>query len=76
MPKNSSMFYMCNGILKIKTRILMREDTKRFRYPIVLPYDHSEIKKFTFIRHIILNLDGVKIFMNNLREDFLILKYR
>ena len=25
--------------------ILMREDISRFQYPIVLPYDHSEVEK-------------------------------
>ena len=48
-----------NGILKVKTRILMREDTSRFRYRIVLPYDHPEVKKFIRTRQLNLKLVGI-----------------
>ena len=34
-----------NGNLKVKNGNLMREDTSRFQYQIVLRYDHPEVKK-------------------------------
>ena len=63
-PKNKCLkalqcFMHANGILKVKTRILMREDISRFQYPIVLPYDHPEAEKLIRTWHLNLYLVGV-----------------
>ncbi|GFY53956.1 uncharacterized protein TNIN_317901 [Trichonephila inaurata madagascariensis] len=34
-----------NGILKVKTRILMRKDTRDFLYPTILPSRHPVVEK-------------------------------
>ena len=69
-------FVDTDKLMKVKTRILMRDDTRNFRYPVVLPSNHPVVEKLIRTRHLNLNHAGIQILMNNLREDFWILKYR
>ncbi|GFY79109.1 integrase catalytic domain-containing protein [Trichonephila inaurata madagascariensis] len=53
----------------------MRNDTRDFLYPTILPSRHPVVEKIIRNRHEKLNHAGIQIVMCNLRE-FWILKYR
>ena len=62
-----------NGLIRIKTKIIERDDTYNFRCPIVLPGDHQVIGLVINEKHRELNHAGVEILMSALREDYWIL---
>lgn len=59
-----------NGLLRLKTKILFREDSLNFRCPILLPGNNRLINSLIHEKHVELNHAGVEILMNNLRENF------
>ena len=65
-----------HSVMRIKTKISMREDSFDFRYPILLPSDHYLVGLLIREKHIMLNHAGPLITLNNLREKFWILKGR
>ncbi|GBL78773.1 hypothetical protein AVEN_65314-1 [Araneus ventricosus] len=65
-----------NGLFRIKTRLSLKDDFKNFKFPIVLPSEHSIVEKLVRWKHCSLGHAGVQIVMTNLREEFWILKYR
>ncbi|GFS88408.1 DUF1758 domain-containing protein [Nephila pilipes] len=44
--KSLSTFKDADGILRIKTKLLMREDNENFKIPIVLPSDYHVVKSY------------------------------
>ncbi|XP_033227841.1 uncharacterized protein LOC117179817 [Belonocnema kinseyi] len=54
-------------------KIILREDTYDFRYPIVLPAENELVKSIIGEKHIELKHTGVEILMSNLREKYWIL---
>jgi Integrase core domain. len=62
-----------NGLIRIKTKIIERDDTYNFRCLIVLPGDHQVIGLVINEKHRELNHAGVEILMSALREDYWIL---
>ncbi|GBM79729.1 hypothetical protein AVEN_27373-1 [Araneus ventricosus] len=65
-----------NGLFRIKTRLSLKDDLKNFKFPIVLPSEHSIVEKLVRWKHCSLGHAGVQTVMTNLREEFWILKYR
>ncbi|XP_011705757.1 PREDICTED: uncharacterized protein LOC105460953 [Wasmannia auropunctata] len=61
------------GIIRLSTKIIMKEDAKNFRYPLVLPADCCIVRLIIREKHEQLLHAGVQILMNNIREQFWIL---
>lgn len=64
------------GILRIKSRVLMREDTENFRFPIILPSDNLLVKKLILWKHLETGHSGTQTLMCILREKYWIIKSR
>ncbi|GFU74963.1 uncharacterized protein TNCV_3752141 [Trichonephila clavipes] len=64
---NSSRF---EGIIRIKSKIIMRKDVESIRYPIVLPSRHPIVTKLIIQKHIELLHAGVQTVMSALRENY------
>ncbi|GFX86109.1 uncharacterized protein TNCV_2341781 [Trichonephila clavipes] len=62
------------GIIRIKSKIIMRKDVESIRYPIVLPSRHPIVTKLIIQKHIELYHAGVQTVMSVLRENYWILK--
>nr|XP_042910968.1 uncharacterized protein LOC107454670 [Parasteatoda tepidariorum] len=71
-----SIFTDANGLVRIKTKIIMREDNENFKVPIILPSDHHVVKSLILHKHQELGHPGVQSLMVALREDYWILKAR
>ncbi|GFV67287.1 uncharacterized protein TNCV_3670421 [Trichonephila clavipes] len=65
-----------DGIIRIKSKIIMRKDVESIRYPIVLPSRHPIVTKLIIQKHIELLHAGVQTVMSALRENYWILKSR
>ncbi|XP_035218013.1 uncharacterized protein LOC118191326 [Stegodyphus dumicola] len=65
-----------NKILRIKTRILRRNYTENFRFPIILPSDHPIVVKLVRDKHEMNNYAGVEFLISALQEQYWILKTR
>ncbi|GFX61894.1 integrase catalytic domain-containing protein [Trichonephila clavipes] len=74
--KSLSTFTDSNGILRIKTKLIMREDDENFKFPLVLPSDHHVVKSLILYKHQELGHPGVQYLMAALRENDWILKIR
>ncbi|XP_011858839.1 PREDICTED: uncharacterized protein LOC105556364 [Vollenhovia emeryi] len=59
-----------NGLLRLKSSVVNREDEHNFRHPIVLDPKHPLVKKLIEYRHKQLNHAGTQTVMNDLRETF------
>nr|XP_042913091.1 uncharacterized protein LOC122273094 [Parasteatoda tepidariorum] len=64
------------GLIRIKTKVFMREDDFNFRLPIVLPSDYTVVKNLIYWKHKQLGHCGIQLLMSTLREEFWILKSR
>ncbi|GFU93770.1 uncharacterized protein TNCV_1659951 [Trichonephila clavipes] len=62
-----------DGIIRIKSKIIMRKDVESIRYPIVLPSRHPIVTKLIMQKHIELLHAGVQTVMSALRENYWIL---
>lgn len=69
-------FVDSSGLLRVKTRILMRQDLENFRTPIILPPDHPVVTKLIMEKHKQQMHCGTQTLMAILRENFWILKSR
>ncbi|GFX12560.1 uncharacterized protein TNCV_3156811 [Trichonephila clavipes] len=65
-----------DGIIRIKSKIIMRKDVESIRYPKVLPSRHPIVTKLIIQKHIELLHAGVQTVMSALRENYWILKSR
>nr|XP_042900001.1 uncharacterized protein LOC122269710 [Parasteatoda tepidariorum] len=64
------------GLIRIKTKVFMREDDFNFRLPIVLPSDYTVVKNLIYWKHKQLGHCGIQLLVSTLREEFWILKSR
>ncbi|GFW75422.1 integrase catalytic domain-containing protein [Trichonephila clavipes] len=62
-----------NGILRIKTKLIMRED-ENFKFLLVLPSDHHVVKSLILYKHQELGYPGVQYLMAAPRKNYWILK--
>ncbi|GFT67763.1 integrase catalytic domain-containing protein [Nephila pilipes] len=68
--KSLSTFKDADGILRIKTKLLMREDNENFKVPIVLPSDYHVVKNLILCKHQDLGHPGARSLMAALRENY------
>ncbi|GFU16857.1 integrase catalytic domain-containing protein [Nephila pilipes] len=61
--KSLPTFIDADGILRIKTKLLMREDDENFKVPIVLPSDHHVVKSLILSKHQDLGHPGLQSLM-------------
>ncbi|GBM00406.1 hypothetical protein AVEN_179218-1 [Araneus ventricosus] len=74
--KPLATFTDADGILRVKTKLTMREEDDNFKVPIVLPSDHHVVKNLILYKHQELGHPGVQSLMVALRENSWILKSR
>ncbi|GFV93379.1 hypothetical protein TNCV_3686021 [Trichonephila clavipes] len=48
-----------NGLIRAKTNVAYRDDTNDYKFPIILPYDHTVVKLLIMNEHIDLLLADV-----------------
>ncbi|GFS56910.1 uncharacterized protein NPIL_395561 [Nephila pilipes] len=65
-----------NGIYRLKTKIIRRDDTEDFRYPIVLSFNHKLVHRLLFDHHLLLSHAGVQFVLTHLQQRFWIVKGR
>ncbi|GFS77917.1 integrase catalytic domain-containing protein [Trichonephila clavipes] len=63
----------CNGLIRAKTNVSNRDDTNGFRFPIILPSDHTVIKLLIMNAHNDLLHAGTSMLMSHLREKYCII---
>jgi hypothetical protein len=64
------------GLLRVKTKILNREDTIGFRLPLLLPHTHPIVEQLIMEEHLRLGHAGIQLLMSALREKYWILQGR
>lgn len=69
-------FYDQDGIIRVKSKIILREDSENFKYPIVLPDKHPVVKMLIMDHHKKLKHAGVQTTLTGLREYYWITKGR
>lgn len=62
-----------DGLIRLKTKIVSRQDSYSFRYPIVLPNCHDIVHRLVYDKHVDMCHAGVQTLLNSLREEFWIL---
>ena len=62
-----------NGIIRLNSKIILRDDSFNFRCPLILPNEHAVVKLIIKEKHEELNHAGVEITLNSLRENYWIL---
>ncbi|GBO26672.1 hypothetical protein AVEN_7527-1 [Araneus ventricosus] len=65
-----------NGVISIKSKLIMRKDIESLRYPIVLPSKHPIVTKLILGKHLELCHAGVQTAMSTLLVKYWILKSR
>ncbi|GFY46648.1 integrase catalytic domain-containing protein [Trichonephila inaurata madagascariensis] len=60
----------CNGLIRAKANVSNRDDTNDFRYPIILPSDHTVVKLLIMNAHNDLLHAGTSMLMSHLREKY------
>ncbi|GBN15007.1 hypothetical protein AVEN_78236-1 [Araneus ventricosus] len=66
----------CNGLIRAKTNISNRDDTNDFKFPIILPSDHTVVKLLIMNAHNDILHAGTSMLMSHLREKYWIIKAR
>jgi len=64
------------GLWRVQTKILERNDTEAFRLPVLLPYNHPLTRMIVATEHKKRNHCGVQVLQNILREELWIPKSR
>ncbi|GFS37275.1 integrase catalytic domain-containing protein [Nephila pilipes] len=62
--------------IRLKTKIVRRDDTEDFRCPIVLPFNHEPVHRLIFDHHLLLSHTRVQFVLTHLRQRFWIVKGR
>ncbi len=65
-----------DGLLRVKTRLLNREDTSCFKLPVILPNKHPLVDQMIMEEHLLSGHGGVQLLMSKLRERVWILQGR
>ncbi|XP_070518841.1 uncharacterized protein [Cardiocondyla obscurior] len=71
--KHLNAFMGRDNLIRLKTKIVMRNDVYNFRYPIILPGKHRIVSLIIKEKHENLKHAGVEILMNVLREEYWII---
>ncbi|XP_035223057.1 uncharacterized protein LOC118195833 [Stegodyphus dumicola] len=74
--RNLKPFVDSSGLLRVKSRILMRQDFENLRTPVILPPEHPVVSKLIMEKHEQQIHCGTQTLMAMLRENFWILKSR
>ncbi|GBL91910.1 hypothetical protein AVEN_172814-1 [Araneus ventricosus] len=64
----------CNGLIRAKTSISNRDDTNNFKFPIILPSDHTVVKLLIMNAHNDLLHACTSMLISHLREKYWIIK--
>jgi hypothetical protein len=64
------------GLVRVKTKISWRKDEENFRSPVILPSDHELVKRLIRERHLLASHAGTQFVLNDLRQQFWILRGR
>lgn len=48
------------GLWRVETRIIMREDSEEFRYPILLPKGHQAVDRLIQQEHLRMGRSGIQ----------------
>ncbi|GFQ81050.1 integrase catalytic domain-containing protein [Trichonephila clavata] len=62
------------GLIRAKTNVAYRDDTYDFKFPIILPSDHTVVKLLIMNEHNDLLHVGTSMLMSHLREKYSIIK--
>jgi len=62
------------GIWRVQTKILMREDFRNFKFPMILPNSHPVTRMIIEQHHQLNGHCGIQVLMGTLREKFWIVK--
>ncbi|GFU81411.1 integrase catalytic domain-containing protein [Trichonephila clavipes] len=65
-----------NGLIRAKTNVSNTDDTNDFRFPIILPSDHTAVKLLIMNAHNDLLHAGTSMLMSHLREQYWVIKAR
>jgi hypothetical protein len=68
--------YVDNGLIRMKTKLVLRQDTFDFRCPVILTAEHTVVKRLIWDRHMTHCHAGVQLLMSLLREHYWILGRR
>ena len=71
--KHFKPFYDDNKVIRLSTKIILRDDTYNFKCPIILPAKHKLVNLIIEEKYVELKHAGVQITMNALREKFWVL---
>ena len=71
--KHLNPFHDELGVIRLKTKITLRDDNFNFRCPIILPSNHDVVNLIIRDKHVHANHAGVQITLSNLREKFWVL---
>ncbi|XP_074028330.1 uncharacterized protein [Leptinotarsa decemlineata] len=74
--QNINLFRSEDGLLRVKTKLILSDDSFDFKYPIILPYKHELVERMIRQQHRIHCHIGVQTLLGLLREKFWILKGR
>ncbi|XP_054717258.1 uncharacterized protein LOC129226652 [Uloborus diversus] len=72
--KNLCTFVDQDGLIRLKTKIIRREDDEYFRCPILLPSDHKLVEYLIIDYHQRFSHAGVQFVICNIRQKFRILR--
>lgn len=76
LPKNLNTFMDDEGVIRVKTRLELSHEDKKFVNPVLLPGRNEIIQRLVRQRHEKLNHAGTQLLMSNLRNCFWILNIR
>jgi len=71
--KHLNAFKDRDDLIRLKSKIVLRDDVYNFKYPIVLPRKHPIVNLIIKEKHESLNHAGVEILINALREEYWII---
>jgi hypothetical protein len=63
-----------NGLIRMKTKLILRQDSFNFSCPIVLPSEHTVVKRVIWDKHVRHCHAGVQLLLCLLREHYWILE--
>ncbi|XP_054281941.1 uncharacterized protein LOC128999516 [Macrosteles quadrilineatus] len=72
--KNLPVFYDDKGLLRVKIRLVLNDDSEDFKLPILLPSSHPIVTRLIMELHVANQHAGLKSMLIIVRERFWILK--
>ncbi|XP_042902599.2 uncharacterized protein [Parasteatoda tepidariorum] len=74
--KSLCTFHDDDGLFRLKTKIIRRQDEENFLCPIILPSNNDVVNKLIHERHLKLSHAGTQVVLTNIRQQFWILRGR